>query len=129
MSPEQVEGKPAGHPSDIYSLGLIVYEMVTGEAPFKGDSALQEMYQRVTEKPKNPKELYPELPDYLVRIILRCLERDAELRYQQARDVLQDLESEVAPHRRAACTYGCPCQRAVAVCSLPARYWPLFLAP
>jgi hypothetical protein len=55
------------------------------------------MYQRVTQKPKNPKELYPELPDYLVRIILRCLERDAELRYQQARDVLHDLESEVAP--------------------------------
>jgi serine/threonine-protein kinase len=116
MSPEQVEGKPAGHPSDIYSLGLIVYEMVTGEAPFKGDSALQEMYQRVTEKPKSPKELDPDLPDYLVRIILRCLERDPERRYQQARDVLHDLESEVPPHHRGACTYGCPCQPAAVGC-------------
>jgi serine/threonine-protein kinase len=97
MSPEQVEGKPAGHRSDIYSLGLIVYEMVTGEVPFKGDSALQEMYQRVTQKPKNPKELDPNVPDYLVRIISCCLERDPELRYQQARDVLHDLESEAAP--------------------------------
>jgi eukaryotic-like serine/threonine-protein kinase len=97
MSPEQVESKLADHRSDIYSLGLILYEMFTGEGPFKGDSAFQVMYQRVTQKPKSPKEVNPELPDYLVRIILRCLERDPELRYQQAHDVLRDLEREVAP--------------------------------
>ena len=96
MSPEQVEGKPADHRSDIYSLGLIVYEMATGDVPFKGDSAFQVMYQRVTQGPKSPKEVNPDLPDHLVRIILRCLERDTALRYQQARDVLRDLESEVA---------------------------------
>ena len=97
MSPEQVESKPVDQRSDIYSLGLIVYQMVTGEVPFKGDSAFQEMYQRVTEKPQNPKEVNPDLPDYLVRIVLRCLERDPTLRYQQARDVLDDLESQTAP--------------------------------
>ncbi|HWU36692.1 MAG TPA: serine/threonine-protein kinase, partial [Candidatus Acidoferrum sp.] len=97
MSPEQVEGKPADHRSDIYSLGLILYEMITGDLPFKGDSTFQVMYQRVTQNPKSPKELNPELPDYLVRIVLRCLERGPEARYQQAGDVLRDLESQVAP--------------------------------
>jgi eukaryotic-like serine/threonine-protein kinase len=99
MSPEQVEGKPADHRSDIYSLGLILYEMVTGEVPFQGDSAFQVMHQRVTLEPKSPKEVNPDLPDYVVRIILRCLEPDPELRYQQAREVSRDLESQMTPTR------------------------------
>ncbi|HEV2177324.1 MAG TPA: tetratricopeptide repeat protein [Terriglobia bacterium] len=97
MSPEQVEGKPADHRSDLYSLGLIFYEMVTGEVPFKGDSALQVMYARTKEKPKSPKLLNPDLPDYLVRIILRCLERDPADRYQNAREIAHDLDAEYGP--------------------------------
>ena len=97
MSPEQVEAKPADHRSDLYSLGLILYEMVTGVVPFAGDSTLQVMYQRLKEKPKNPKQLNPELPDYVARLIMRCLEKDPARRYQSAHEILLDLEAERAP--------------------------------
>ena len=97
MSPEQVEGKPVDHRSDLYSLGLILFEMFTAEVPFRGESALQIMFQRVTAAPADPKKLRPDLPDYLANIILKCLERDPEQRYQSAREILNDLESHNAP--------------------------------
>ncbi|MGH9815679.1 MAG: protein kinase domain-containing protein [Candidatus Acidiferrales bacterium] len=99
MAPEQVEAKPVDHRTDLYSLGLIVYEMATGDVPFTGQTTLQLMYQRVKEKPKNPKELNPELPDYLVGIIMRCLETHPERRYQSAADILRDLDAERAQSR------------------------------
>jgi serine/threonine protein kinase/Tfp pilus assembly protein PilF len=96
MSPEQVQGGKLDHRSDLYSLGLIFYEMLTGDVPFTGDSTLQLMFQRVKEKPKDPKLLNPDLPDYLSRVIMRCLERDPKKRYQNAREILADLEAHHA---------------------------------
>jgi tetratricopeptide (TPR) repeat protein/TolB-like protein len=97
MSPEQVEGGAIDHRSDLYSLGLIFYEMFTSDVPFRGESTLQLMYQRVNEKPKDPRTICPELPEYIANIILKCLEKDPAKRYQNASEILADLEAEKAP--------------------------------
>jgi eukaryotic-like serine/threonine-protein kinase len=96
MSPEQVEGKPADNRADLYSYGLILYEMVTGDVPFTGESTLKVMYQRIQEKPKSPKLIKPDLPNWLVRIIMRCLERNPDDRYQNAYEILADLQGSVS---------------------------------
>jgi len=94
MSPEQAETKPVDHRSDLYAFGLILCELVTGNLPFeRAESTMQMMYQRVHETPKDPKQLNPDLPEYLARIIQKCLERDVTLRYQNAREILADLDA------------------------------------
>ena len=97
MSPEQAESKSADNRSDLYALGLILFEMVTGDLPFGSDSIMQTMFQRVTQDPKSPQLLNPDVPDYLSEIILRCLKRDPEQRYQHARDIVVDLDRGAGP--------------------------------
>ena len=101
MSPEQVECKPLDQRSDLYSLGLVIYEMVTGDVPFRADTTFQLMMARVKQEAPSPKLSNPELPDWLVGIILKCLEREPEQRYQNAREIITDLDLAVAPRQSA----------------------------
>lgn len=99
MSPEQVEGGTIDQRTDIYALGVMLYELVTGDAPFTGDSTLQVMFKRVKERPKDPKLRRPDLPTHLSRIILKCMEKDPAHRYQSAREIIADLDAQRAPSR------------------------------
>lgn len=98
MSPEQVEGKEVDQRSDIYSLGIMLYETVTGKVPFEGDTPFTVGMKHKSESPKEPKELNAQIPEDLSRVILKCLEKDKENRFQSAgelRAALADIEREV----------------------------------
>src|SRR6266852_3675519 len=97
MSPEQVEGKPVDSRSDLYSLGLVLYEMVAGEVPFAGESTWQVMYQRVKETPKDVQLVNPSVPESIAKIVMHCLEKEPGERYQTAKEILADIDAQHAP--------------------------------
>ncbi len=91
MSPEQAEVKDVDHRSDIYSLGVILYEMITGRVPFEGETPLSIAMKHKSEEPLDPRELNTQIPEYLSKVILRCMEKDKEQRYQSTGEVRSEL--------------------------------------
>jgi len=92
LSPEQARGEKVDARSDIYSLGIVLYEMLTGRVPFTGDSPVAVAYKHVQEAPEPPSMLNSDVTPALDAIVLRCLAKNAENRYQTADDLRADLE-------------------------------------
>jgi serine/threonine-protein kinase len=92
LSPEQARGQPVQPQADIYSLGVVLYEMLTGRVPFEGDSAVAIAFRHVSEPPTPPSELNPLVPPALEQVVMRALAKDPARRYASADEMSADLE-------------------------------------
>ncbi len=100
MAPEQVTGGEVGPPADIYALGLVLYEMLTGKMAFAGATPLETAFKRVQERPAAPKTAVPELPERWNAAVLRCLELEPARRFAAAGDVAKYVDNPAVMVRR-----------------------------
>ena len=94
MAPEQVKGRRGDHRTDIYSLGAILYEMVTGHTPFQGDNPFMIMQARITGDPEAPTNFNPDITPALEEIILHAMEREPRNRYNSANEMGNELRHQ-----------------------------------
>ena len=92
ISPEQASGEMTDERSDIYSIGVMLYEMLTGQKPFDGENPVSIALKHMQEEPKSPREIVPAIPEALEEIVLHAMEREPEKRYQSAAEMLKDFD-------------------------------------
>lgn len=121
MSPEQAKGEKLDSRTDLFALGIIFYELLTGDSPYKADTAMATLYKRTKEAARPPVELDQSIPRALSDIVVRCLQIDKEKRYASATEILQDLTTWEAPR---AGTTALPARLAFSIRGLaPYRKW------
>lgn len=101
MSPEQVKGQPLDGRSDLFSLGVMLYEMLSGARPYGGDSVYDLMMARVRDTARPVRELNPDVPAWLQQVVERCLAVEPADRYQSAAEILADLDAQAVGARPA----------------------------
>jgi beta-lactam-binding protein with PASTA domain len=93
LSPEQAQGKPVTEASDLYSIGVVLFEMLTGKAPFDGDSAVAIALKHVNQPAPSPRQIVPSIPPALEAVVMKALAKDATQRYTDAESFIRDLDA------------------------------------
>jgi serine/threonine-protein kinase len=130
LSPEQAQGRPVTEASDLYSVGVVLYEMLTGRAPFKGDSPVAVALQHVNQPPPSPRDVHPAVPPVLDAVVTKALAKDPADRYSDADSFIKALDqAESQLHRGPVDTESTAIFAPVGVASGPPPAPPPTVAP